>query len=74
MSKEVRQLGVFSELRRIFFRFAQVRFATLDLAILFRPFGRKVFDRLGDLALFCILFEFLVDWSHNFSLPPSRVT
>ena len=36
-----------STLRRIFVHFPQVPLAALDLAILFRPFGGKVFDRLG---------------------------
>ena len=65
--------AILSEPRRIFFHFRQVRLAAFDLAILFPPFGGKVFDRLGDLSLFYIFLEFFVDWAHNFSLPPLRV-
>ena len=53
--------------RRIFFHFCQIRLAAFDFAILFSPFGRKVFDRFGDLSCSCFFFEFLVDWSHNAS-------
>src|ERR1019366_9350881 len=62
------------ELRRVFFHFRQVRLAAFDLAILFRPFGGKVFDRLGDLSLFHFILELFVDWTHNFSLPPLHAT
>ena len=62
--------GFRSELRRIFVQFAQVRLAAFQIAILFRPLRRKVFDRLGNLSFLDVFVDFLVDWLHIFSLPP----
>src|ERR1039457_6307477 len=59
-----------SQFRRVFFHFPQIRLSAFNLAILFLPFGRKVFDRLGDFSFFYIFVDFLVYWLHNFSLPP----
>jgi len=58
-----------SQFRRIFFHFPQVRLRAFNLAILFLPFGRKVFNRLGDVSFFYIFVDFL-SLLHNFSLPP----
>src|ERR1035441_10640135 len=53
-----------STLRRIFVHFPQVRLAALDVAILFHPFGGKVFDRLGDLPFYYFFLELFVEWTH----------
>jgi hypothetical protein len=66
--------GFRSELRRIFVQFAQVRLAAFQIAILFRVFGREVFDRFRDLAFFYVFVNFLVDWLHTSSLPPLFAT